>query len=174
MVEVIVAIGSNVGKRGRNLNEAVSRISELGQVLDASSIYETEPMYYEKQGPFLNAVIAMESSLSPTELLDRLKAIEKSMGRDPKAPRYGPRVIDLDIIFYGDTVLSEPSLQIPHPRVAERAFVLVPLREIRPGLVDPASGRSVREMLADLKSKGGVVRKSMLDRGKPSSEPQRS
>ncbi|MDA4122578.1 MAG: 2-amino-4-hydroxy-6-hydroxymethyldihydropteridine diphosphokinase [Thaumarchaeota archaeon] len=174
MVEVIVALGSNVGDRKQNLDRAVTQIDGLGRVLDASSIYETEPMYYEKQGPFLNAVIALETSLSPTELLVRLKAIEKAMGRDSTAPRYGPRVIDLDILFYGDTVLSESDLQIPHPHIAERAFVLVPLEEIRPGLVDPGSGRTVREMLARLNSKGAVVRRSTFDRGNASSEPQRS
>jgi len=161
VVEVTIALGSNLGDREENLRRALADVGRETKVVDVSSVYETEPMYYDDQGPFLNCVIAVETDLKPTALLAALKAIEKKMGRDPSGPRYGPRVIDLDILFYGDEVLSEPSLEVPHPRVAERAFVLVPLNEIRPGLVHPASKKTVADMLGDLNAPKKVVRRSV-------------
>jgi 2-amino-4-hydroxy-6-hydroxymethyldihydropteridine diphosphokinase len=151
--------------------EAIGRETKL---LDVSSVYETEPMYYEDQGPFLNCVIAVETGLRPAALLGRLKALERRMGRERTGSRYGPRVIDLDILFYGNEVISEPSLDIPHPRIAERGFVLVPLKEIRPRLVHPASGQTASDMLGSLNTEKKVVKRPELSAGRASPRPPRS
>jgi len=131
-------------------------------------------MYNEDQGLFLNAVIAVETDLRPAALLRRLKMLEIEMGREGTGLRYGPRAIDLDILFYGDEVISEPSLEIPHPTVAERAFVLVPLKEIRPRLVHPVSKETAADMLDGLKTKKKVVRRPELSAGRASSTPPKS
>ena len=158
MVEAILALGSNLGDRVENLRAAVEEIGRSARIIVTSGVYQTEPMYYERQGPFLNCALAIETNASPSELLSRLKAIEEHIGRRPGGPRYGPRKIDIDILFYGDVVSSDPALSIPHPKIAERAFVLVPLVEIRPRLVHPESGKTVAQMLAALGSTEGVVR----------------
>jgi 2-amino-4-hydroxy-6-hydroxymethyldihydropteridine diphosphokinase len=162
VVEAIIALGSNLGDRRDNLLRAIDALGRETKVLDVSSVYETEPMYNEDQGPFLNCVIAVETSKRPILLLASLKALEEKMGRERTGPRYGPRIIDLDILYYGDEVVSEPSLEIPHPRVAERAFVLVPLKEIRPTLVNPVSNETVTEMLGRLKTDKRVVKRPDL------------
>jgi 2-amino-4-hydroxy-6-hydroxymethyldihydropteridine diphosphokinase len=118
-------------------------------------------MYYENQGWFLNCVVSLETRLGPRELLGRLQAIEARLGRHP-GERFGPRVIDIDILLYGSEVISEPGLEIPHPRLAERPFVLVPLDEIRPGLVHPVLRMSVSELVARARSEKRVVRKPGL------------
>ena len=158
MVEPLIALGSNMGDREGNLRRALGMIGRQMKLLKISSVYETEPMYREDQSWFLNCVAAVETDSSPRELLERLQNIELEMGRK-RSVRYGPRVIDLDILFYGDEILSEPSLEIPHPRIAERAFVLAPLNEIYPKLVHPVLGRTVGELLDDLKTQEKVVRK---------------
>ena len=158
MVEAIVALGSNLGDREHNLRQAVIGITggNAAKAVAASSVYETEPMYYEDQGWFLNCVVAVETALGPRKLLERLQRVEKELGRQP-GERYGPRVIDLDILFYGDEVVSEPGLEIPHPRLAERRFVLVPLNEIRPNLVHPVLKKKVSDLLARLGTGKRVV-----------------
>lgn len=149
MAEAILGLGSNLGDREENLRQAIMRVARgTGRVTGMSSVYETKPMYYERQGWFLNCVIALETTLGPEELLRRLQTIEKELGRRP-SERYGPRVIDLDILFYGSDVLSQPGLEIPHPKLAERPFVLVPLNEIRPSLAHPVLGKEVSELLAE-------------------------
>jgi 2-amino-4-hydroxy-6-hydroxymethyldihydropteridine diphosphokinase len=168
VVEAIIALGSNIGDREGNLRRAVEAIGQETRVLDVSSVYETEPMYYEDQAPFLNCVIAVETGLRPSALLARLKAVERKMGRRRTRSRYGPRIIDLDILFYGSEVISGPSLEIPHPKVAERAFVLVPLKEIRPRLVHPASKETVTGMLGGLKTRKKVVKRPELSAGRAS------
>jgi 2-amino-4-hydroxy-6-hydroxymethyldihydropteridine diphosphokinase len=174
VVEVIVALGSNLGDRLDNLRRAIEAIARETKLTDYSSVYETEPMYQEDQGPFLNCVIALETNMSPRTLMGLLKAVEEEIGRERTGPRYGPRTIDLDILFFGDEVISEPFLEIPHPRIAERAFVLVPLKEIRPTLVDPASKATVTEMLDLLTTDKGVVKKPELSFGRAESQPRRS
>ena len=123
-----------------------------------SSVYETEPMYIKDQRWFLNCVVSVDTALSPEDLLTRLKTIESHLGRQPSV-RYGPRTIDLDILFYGSSVVSIPGLEIPHPKIAERAFVLAPLEEIRPALVHPLLGKTVSEL-----ARGQVVDKKVLRR----------
>ena len=126
-----------------------------------SSVYETQPMYYENQDWFLNCVVAVQTNLKPSALLKCLQAIELGLGRQRNV-KFGPRVIDLDILFYGDETVSEPGIEIPHPRLAERPFVLIPLNEIRPKLIHPVLGKSVSELLANLKADEQVVKRSNL------------
>ncbi len=114
-----------------------------------SSLYETEPVGYADQAWFLNAVVAGETALSPDDLLRLCQAIETESGRKPSV-RFGPRTLDIDILWYEGQVVDRPDLQIPHPRMHERRFVLVPLVEIAPGLTDPKSGRTYARLLAGL------------------------
>jgi 2-amino-4-hydroxy-6-hydroxymethyldihydropteridine diphosphokinase len=157
-----IALGSNVGDRLANLREAFRHLLGLGSsaapVL-ASSIYETEPVDCEPgTKAYLNAVVEIDFSGSPLELLDRLIAIEQQMGRPSKRPRNAPRIIDLDILYAGNLVLDHPEIIVPHPRLHRRRFVLEPLNEIRPELVAPGLNRSVRELLAELTNSGKVTR----------------
>jgi 2-amino-4-hydroxy-6-hydroxymethyldihydropteridine diphosphokinase len=162
-----------VGDREGNLRKAVSAIGSRTRIVAASSVYETEPMYREDQGWFLNCVVVVETDIEPLALLGWLKRTEAKMGRDPKAARNSPRVIDMDILFYGDRVVSGPDLQVPHPGIAERAFVLVPLSEVRPRLVHPVLGKSVGQLLAELHARKGVVKRSDLLSGFLPSPPRR-
>jgi len=138
-----------------------------------SSVYETEPMYREDQDWFLNCVIVLEGDVEPAELLGWLKEVERAMGRDPRAARNAARVIDMDILFHGEQVISSPSLEVPHPRLAERAFVLVPLNEVRPRLVHPVLRKSVAALLDGLDTSKGVVKRADLLAGLLPSLPRR-
>jgi 2-amino-4-hydroxy-6-hydroxymethyldihydropteridine diphosphokinase len=144
---VYIALGSNVGDRPANLADAIERIKAAGvRVVRASSIYETEPRDVRDQPWFLNQVIETQTDLLPRQLLSRLKKIEREMGRKRIVDK-GPRVIDLDILLFAESVVSTPELQVPHPRIAERRFVLEPLAEIAPDLRHPATKQTIREML---------------------------
>ena len=151
------ALGSNLGDRAQNL--AVARealVQGPVEISASSSIYETEPWGPKPQGPYLNQVVRGTTQLAPSVLLTRLLEIEQSLGRERDGTaRYGPRKIDLDILLYGDVVLLEPELQIPHPRMLERAFVLVPLAEIAPDL--RVGGTAVKDALSKL-DRSGVAR----------------
>ncbi len=140
-----IALGSNVGDRERNLDRAWDMMAATGSDRRLSSLYETEPMYVTDQPLFLNAVGRIHSALAPREMLAALHEIEAGLGRDRgRETRMGPRTIDLDILLCGDLVIQEPDLIIPHPRMTERGFVLVPLLEISPRLRDPAHGCFLR------------------------------
>ena len=129
--------------------EAVERIRELGEVKAVSSVYDTEPVGYVEQPRFLNAAVLLKTSLEPVELMRSLLEIERRMGRERSgAVAKGPRVIDLDLLLYGQAVMNTTELTLPHPEMTERRFVLEPLAEIAPEMVHPVLGLTVREMLA--------------------------
>ena len=160
-----IALGSNLesrfGDREANLREAVRRIDALGEVRAVSSFYDTEPVGYLEQPRFLNAALVLETELKPGALMQELLGVERAMGRERTgvgaaiavgkgATFKGPRVIDLDLLLYGDWVLWSEELMLPHPAMAERRFVLEPLAEIAPAWMHPVLGVTVREMLAGL------------------------
>lgn len=143
-----IGLGGNLGDRSGYLDRALRRLErEPGiQVVGVSEVRETEPVGYADQPPFLNAAAALETDLSAPDLLDRLLAVERELGRERTGPRYGPRTIDLDLLLYGEETVEEPGLVVPHPRLAERRFVLEPLLDLDPDLVLP-DGRRVRDLL---------------------------
>jgi 2-amino-4-hydroxy-6-hydroxymethyldihydropteridine diphosphokinase len=148
MPEAAIALGSNLGNREQNLYEAIGRVADLGTVAGVSTFYDTEPVGYLDQPRFLNGALLLETGLEPLALLRHLLAIELAMGRDriSVAPK-GPRVIDLDLIFYADLVLQTAELTLPHPAMHERAFVLAPFAELAPDWCHPGLGKTVRELL---------------------------
>ena len=150
-----LSVGSNLGQRLQNLRRAVRELSPWLVAIRVSSVYETRPMYVTDQPPFLNIAVSGRTDLSAGSLLSQCLRIEELMGRrraDHAAK--GPRIIDLDILLYGETLLRTPELSIPHPRMTERQFVLVPLLELAPGLQDPATGRPYAESLTELEDQG--------------------
>lgn len=154
---VYIALGSNLGDRGENLRQAREQIDAQDlRLLRASSIYETAPRDVEDQPWFLNQVIECETDLFPRQLLARLQKIERAMGRKRRMAK-GPREIDLDILLFGDAVVKAPELEVPHPRMAERRFVLEPLAELVPEKKHPGTRRTMREILAGVANQ--VVRK---------------
>jgi 2-amino-4-hydroxy-6-hydroxymethyldihydropteridine diphosphokinase len=153
LAQIYIALGSNMGDRVDSLEKAIQMLTPEIQLVSKSSIYETDPWGYEDQDAFLNQVIHAETKLEPQGVLVKLKSIESEMGRQ-ETFRYGPRVIDLDLLFYNDLILSTDKLQIPHPQIPNRAFVLIPLREIAPDLNHPALGQSITELAAEVSKKG--------------------
>jgi 2-amino-4-hydroxy-6-hydroxymethyldihydropteridine diphosphokinase len=141
MTNAFIGIGSNLGDRETHLRRALELLGAVDRidVLAVSRFRETEPVGPVAQGPFLNGAVLVSTELPPRELLERLLAIEQSLGR-VRRERFGPRTIDLDLLLYGDEVLDEPGLTVPHPRLHERRFALEPLAELAPGLVIPGLG----------------------------------
>jgi 2-amino-4-hydroxy-6-hydroxymethyldihydropteridine diphosphokinase len=153
---VYIAMGSNVGDRAGMLERAIAAMKSAGiRVLRQSSVYVTEPVDAPGQAWFLNAVVEAETSLLPLQLLHALLRIERELGRRRITP-HGPRTIDLDILFYGSSVIRSRELEVPHPRLPERRFVLVPLVQIAPEFRHPALHKSVTQLLADTPDRSEV------------------
>ena len=148
MPSAYIGLGSNLGDRSSSLSRALELLDAEPRirVLAASTFRETEPVGYLDQPRFLNAACAVETDLSPRELLERLLAIERRLGRERDGPRFGPRTIDLDLLLYGDETIDEPGLTVPHPRLHDRPFALEPLAELDPELTLP-DGRRIRDLL---------------------------
>jgi len=152
---VYLALGSNLGDRLANLKRTVAALSPQMEVKAKSHVYETPPWGFADQPKYLNQVIKVNTYLEPEPLLSHIKRLEIALGRKATF-RNGPRLIDMDILFYDDLILETPSLVIPHPRLHERGFVLLPLMDIAPDLMHPIKERSVREMLASC-DVGGIT-----------------
>ena len=153
MALVYLGLGSNMGDREKNLKEAIKALDSHEHIFveKVSSLYETDPVGYTDQDKFLNAAVFCKTLLTPNQLLDYLQKIEEDLKR-VRTIRWGPRPIDLDILLYDDLQLNdEPRLIIPHPRMTEREFVLLPLAEIVPEIIHPTTGKSIKKLLEELK-----------------------
>lgn len=148
-----IALGSNMGDKNDNLNRAMDLIEDrVGRILKKSTVLNTEPYGYTEQDEFLNMAIKVDTELSPRKLLEELLKIELELGRVRKIT-WGPRTIDLDIIYYGNEIVDEPDLQIPHVDLYNRDFVLEPVAEIGEDFIDPRKNKTVKELLKELKNK---------------------
>ena len=156
-VTIYLGLGSNMGNRQDNLDRALDLLSQRLRIGKVSSIYDTEPIGNVNQPHFLNLVCQAYTRLAPRELLTLAKGIELKLGR-AFGKSNAPRSIDIDILFYGDLVIEMPELVIPHSRLTERAFVLVPLDEIAPDLVHPVSGKTVKELTKAMTEVQGVLK----------------
>lgn len=160
--KVYLGLGSNLGDREENLRQAIGRLKQSStpeggtlRPLRASSVYETAPWGYADQPAFLNCALEAETDLTPEALLALGQQVEQELGRQPTF-RYGPRLVDVDILLYGDLVLDLPDLQIPHPRMAQRAFVLAPLAELAPALRHPTLHLTIAELARRVEGREGV------------------
>ncbi len=151
---VYLALGSNLDNRLANLKEAVASLPPQMDVKAKSHIYETPPWGYEDQPKFLNQALKVQTYLEPEPLLKHIKRLEIALGRKASF-QHGPRLIDMDILFYDEIILNTPALTLPHPRLHERGFVLLPMMDIAPDLIHPLMHRSIREMVASA-NLGGI------------------
>lgn len=157
-VTVYLALGGNMGDRAANLAEAIRRLGGAVEIDAQSALYETAPMYVTDQPAFLNMAVRGTTRLGPVALLRFLKDIETTLGRDLGGLRFGPRPIDIDILLYADRTVTEPDLEIPHPRMVERAFVLCPLADVAPGVVHPVLNRRIDALRDEVPGRETVVR----------------
>ncbi|API78541.1 2-amino-4-hydroxy-6-hydroxymethyldihydropteridine diphosphokinase [Staphylococcus argenteus] len=148
MIQAYLGLGSNIGDRENQLNEAIKMLNEYDgiDVLKVSSIYETAPVGYTEQPNFLNLCIGIETTLSVSELLERCLDVEARLHRVRKE-RWGPRTIDVDILLYGNEITELPNLSVPHPRMNERAFVLIPLNDIATDVIEPLSNLKIKDLV---------------------------
>jgi 2-amino-4-hydroxy-6-hydroxymethyldihydropteridine diphosphokinase len=157
MKKVFLCLGSNLGDRAENLKQAELRIAEyIGSIVSVSSVYETEPWGFESENMFLNKVLCLETDLSPSGLLGRILMIESQLGRVRCETQYKSRNIDIDILLYNNDIVKEQALEIPHPRMHERRFALVPIVEIAPDLIHPVLKKTMRKLLKSCSDKGKV------------------
>jgi len=152
---VYLGLGTNLGDKTQNLNGAVGFLSlEIGNVLAVSSFYTSKPWGFESDNEFLNAVALVETNLTPFEVLARTQQIERDMGRSVKSNgNYSDRLIDIDILFYDNLIIDQPTLVIPHPLLPKRDFVLIPLAELAPGLIHPVLGKNMEELRRELSNR---------------------
>ncbi|WP_192345953.1 2-amino-4-hydroxy-6-hydroxymethyldihydropteridine diphosphokinase [Algoriphagus sp. Y33] len=153
--KIVLILGGNKGDRISLLNSALKSISELGEVTKKSKIYETEAWGGVAKGPFLNQVVEIKTAYSPSEILAFIQQTEADLGRK-RDEHWGDRTMDIDIIYFGTSIIDTPKLQIPHPFLAERKFVLVPLVEILPDYIHPATGKTNRQMLMECEDRSDV------------------
>jgi len=151
-----LCLGSNLGEREKNLTQALSLLSQEINLEKVSPVYETEPVGYKEQPLFLNLACQIITDLNPRELLRLAKTIERKMGRVPSSQINSPRLIDIDILFYDNRILESQDLTIPHPRLPQRAFVLIPLADIAPKLVHPVLGKSIAELTSNVQGTSEV------------------
>ena len=154
---VYLSLGSNIGDREEHLRDAIARLPTEGNIVSVSSFYETEPVEFADQAWFLNCAVVLETAQTPEQLLADIIRTEQELGRQ-RIQRKGPRIIDIDILLFGDTVRDSPELTIPHPAMHQRRFVLEPLAEIAPEARHPVLKKTIRELLAGLPA-GQAVRK---------------
>ena len=154
---VYLSLGSNVGDRAANLNGAIDNLRALGEVVAVSSLYETEPVEFTAQPWFLNCALTLKTDKSPKQLLDGILDIEQQLGRQ-RVQKKGPRIIDIDILLFGNSIVDDPALTIPHPAMHERRFVLEPLAEIAPEVRHPGFEQTIRD-LRDALPRGQTVRR---------------
>ena len=159
MKTVFLGIGTNLGKREENLSKAIILVEEhIGKVVRESSVYETEPWGSKSETSFFNMVLKVDTKLTPSGLLGRILMVEAMMGRLREGKGYKSRIIDIDILFFGSRIFENKILKIPHPRIQERRFVLVPLSEIAGDLLHPVFKKSIQELLQECKDKSKVLK----------------
>jgi len=155
---VYISLGSNLGDRTANLRTAIGRLCELGNLVAVSSFYETEPVEVTDQPWFLNCAVGLKTELTPRQFLSKLLKIERQMGRRRLRPK-GPRTIDIDILLFGNSIVQTPQLNVPHPAMHQRRFVLQPFSEIAPDVRHPVFKRKISELLEALPGSSGQVKK---------------
>jgi len=156
-VYAFLGLGTNLGDREENLRKTIDMIVEsIGEVVLCSSVYQTEPWGFQSENEFLNAVIKVKTSLKPSGLLGRILMIEAQLGRLREGKGYSSRIIDIDILLYGNEIISKKSLQIPHPLIQDRRFTLVPLCDIAPEMIHPVLKKTFRELLEECKDESEV------------------
>jgi 2-amino-4-hydroxy-6-hydroxymethyldihydropteridine diphosphokinase len=157
MAVVYLGLGSNIGDKEKNIKQAVTLLKKIGMIKNFSSLYETEPVGYRDQDWFLNGVIEIDTPLKPVDLLFNLQSIEQEMGRKNDM-KNGPRIIDIDILFYDDLVMSDKGITIPHPRLHERLFVLQPMMDVNPDLIHPKFQKTIEMLCKQVQTAGPKVR----------------